>query len=334
MVSADLGGGRRGAAHADPAADQGAEHGEEAPGVVLDRAGVGAVRRDLAVAVQQHVPRHRHVVEAEPAVVHAEQAGLGAGVADGHAGQRVAVRVADRHQPRVYAVPPPAGDQLREDHGHPAVPGRVADVVLAGRLVRGVQVEGLRPRVVRAGGAQLLDVGAVAGLGHREAAEDPAGDDVPQVGVVVPPGAEGGDGAAEQAPLHARLDHQRQVDLGQHLGGDDRGAHVGAAAVLGGEGRRDSQLDGKFAEQPGDPLACLVAGLAVHREETRVEVVAVRVADGGPRAVEHVPQVGEVDMIRHCPPSVSGHMRTGRTRSRIPAPAVTKVGRNRHRFVV
>ena len=190
----------------------------------------------------------------------------------------------------------PLGDQLREDHRHPPVAGGVADVVLAGRLVRGVQVEGLRLRVVRAGGAQLLDVGAVAGLGHREAAEDLAGDDVPQVGVVVPLGAERGDRAAEEAPLHARLDHQRQVDLRQHLGGDDRAADVGPAAVLGGEGRRDAQLDGELVQQPGDPLPCLVTGLAVHRQEARVEVLAVRVADLRPRPVEHFLQAGEVDV--------------------------------------
>src|ERR687892_635570 len=47
-----------------------------------------------------------------------------------------------------------AGDQLGEHHRHPAVLGRVADVVLAGRLVRRVQVEGLRLGVVGAGRPQ------------------------------------------------------------------------------------------------------------------------------------------------------------------------------------
>ena len=45
-------------------------------------------------------------------------------------------------------------------------------------------------------------------------------------------GAEVLDGAAEQAPLHAGLDHQRQVAHRQHLDLGDRGADVAVAAVL------------------------------------------------------------------------------------------------------
>ena len=103
--------------------------------------GVGAVLGDLAVAVEQHVARHPHVVEGQPAVVDAVEPGLRAVVPDGDAGHRVAVVVADRHQPGVHAVVLALGDQLGEDDGHPAVLGGVADVVLAGGLVRGVQVE-------------------------------------------------------------------------------------------------------------------------------------------------------------------------------------------------
>ena len=43
-----------------------------------------------------------------------------------------------------------AGDELREDNGHPAVLGGIADVVLPGGLVRGVQVEFFGFRVVGA----------------------------------------------------------------------------------------------------------------------------------------------------------------------------------------
>ncbi len=48
-------------------------------------------------------------------------------------------------------------------------------------------------------------------------AEQLAGDDVGEVGVVVARGAEVQHRAAEQAPLHARLDEQRQVAEGEHL---------------------------------------------------------------------------------------------------------------------
>jgi hypothetical protein len=97
---------------------------------------------------------------------------------------------------------------VREDDGHPAVLGRVADVVLAGGLVRGVQVEGLRRGVVGAGRAQLLDVGAVAGLGHGEAAGQVEAHDVAEVLVVLALAAQQLQRAAEQAPLDAGLDHQ------------------------------------------------------------------------------------------------------------------------------
>ena len=58
----------------------------------------------------------------------------------------------------------------------------------------------------------------------------------------------------------------------------------------------DPQLDGELVQQPGDPFACLIDGLAVYREEALIEVVAVRVPDCGPRSVEHLLQAGEVDV--------------------------------------
>src|SRR3954451_13187689 len=76
-------------------ADQRPQHGEEAAGLVLDQAGVGAVLGHLAVAVEQHVPGDLHVVEGQPSVVDAEQAGLGAVVTDRDTRHRVALLVAD-----------------------------------------------------------------------------------------------------------------------------------------------------------------------------------------------------------------------------------------------
>ena len=124
------------------------------------------------------------------------------------------------------------GDQLGEDDRHPAVLGRVADVVLAGGLVRGVQVEDLGRGVVGARRPQLLDVGAVAGLGHREAAGQVEAHDVAQVLVVLALGAQQLQRAAEQAPLDAGLDHDRQVAEREHLDRGDRAAGVVLAAVL------------------------------------------------------------------------------------------------------
>ena len=69
------------------------------------------------------------------------------------------------------------------------------------------------------------------------------------VRLVVTLGAEVFDGPAEQAPLHAGLDHQRQIGHRQHLDLGDRRADVAVAAVfllepvLGGAvGRHDLHL--------------------------------------------------------------------------------------------
>src|SRR3954452_22058115 len=188
------------------------------------------------------------------------------------------------------------GDQLGEHDRHPAVLGGVPDVVLACGLVRGVQVEGPRRRVVGAGGAQLLHVGAVPGLGHREAPGQREAHDVGQVGVVVPPGAEQLDGAAEQAPLDAGLDHQREVAEGEHLDGGDRAAGVVLAAVLLREAEPDAAGAGQLRRQPGDPLPRLLHRLAVDRRVLGVaEVLAGVAADVGPAAVQDLLDPGRVD---------------------------------------
>ena len=72
----------------------------------------------------------------------------------------------------------------------------------------------------------------MTGLGHREAAEQLEVDELLHVGLVMALGAEVLDRAAEQAPLHAGLDHQRQVGHGEHLDLRDGGADVAVAAVL------------------------------------------------------------------------------------------------------
>jgi hypothetical protein len=264
-LQGDLGGGAGRTTHADPAAHQGAEHGEEPPGGVLDGGGVRAVRRHLGVAVEQGVARHGDVVEGQPPVVHPVEPGLGTVVGDGHPVAVPAVRVADGHQPGVHPVGPPAADQLGEHHRQPAVAGGVADVVLARAIVRGVQVEGLGGRVVGRGGAQVLHVGAVAGLGHGEAARHGHRDDVGDERGVVALGAQRLHGPAEQTPLHARLHHQGQVGEGQHLDGGDRPAEVPAAAVPGVEAEPGLTGGGEVVGQAGDPGAGGLGVLAVDR---------------------------------------------------------------------
>ena len=200
---------------------------------ILDRRGVGAVLGDVGVLVQQVLPRNADVVELDAAVVDAGQSALVVAVRRRHAGQVVALVVADRHHEAVHAVAfAVRGDQLRENGCHPGGFGGTADVVLARGAGGGVDDELLRRRVVGRGGLQGLHVAAVAGLGHREAAEQVEVDDLLYVRLVMALGAEVLDGAAEQAPLHAGLDHQRQVGHRQHLDLGDRRADVPVAAVL------------------------------------------------------------------------------------------------------
>ena len=203
------------------------------------------------------------MVEGQPPVVNAVEAGLGPVVGDGHPVTVPPVLVADGYQPGVHAVRLPTADELAEHHRHAAVTGGVADVVLAGALVRRVQVEGLGVRVVGARGAQVLHVGAVPGLGHRETARHRHRDDVRNERGVVTLGAQSLHGTAEQAPLHARLDHQRQVGEGQHLDRDHRRAEVAPAAVAGVEAERGLPRRREVVREPGCPRPSGLGVLAV-----------------------------------------------------------------------
>ena len=83
--------------------------------------------------------------------------------------------VAYRHEHGVHAVSRwltvvAVGEQLGEDDSHAAVARSVADVVLDGVVVRCVHDELVGRRVVRRCRADRLHIGAVTGLGHREAA--------------------------------------------------------------------------------------------------------------------------------------------------------------------
>ena len=146
-------GAHRAARDADAAADERAEHGEEAAVLALDRARVRAVLGDGAVAVEQVLARHAHAAERQPAVVDAVEPLLVPVVGDLDAREHRAVVVAQRDEDRVHAVPfgrvgRRRRVELHEHRRHPPVAGGVADVVLARRLGRGVDDElaGVRRR--------------------------------------------------------------------------------------------------------------------------------------------------------------------------------------------
>ncbi len=252
----DLGDVDPGAADADPALDQRAEHGEEAPVRVLDRARVDAFGGDVGEPVEQRLARHPYAVEPDAAVVDAVEAHLASVVLDADAGHDPAAGP-ERHEERVHALGRAVHLQLGEDDGQFGVAGGVADVVLARPVVGGGEDELLSPGVVPGDGAERLDVGAVAALGHREAAHQAPGDQVRQMGRVVALGAQVQDRAAEEPELHAALHQDRQVAEGQRLERGDRGPDVTAPAVLAREahaglprrGHRDHDLAHPFAER-------------------------------------------------------------------------------------
>ena len=163
--------------------------------------------------------------------------------------------------------------ELGEDDGELGVGRGVADVVLVGLgPVRGDH-ELARLGVVRRDRAERLHVGAVAGLGHREAAHHLPGDQVGEVLLVVPRGPELEDRPAEQPELDADLDQHRQVAEGQRLEGRERRPDVTPAAVLlreahaglaGGRHLEDDLLDPLPERRPVERL-----GLLEDRRRTR-----------------------------------------------------------------
>ena len=204
-----------------------------------------AVRGHLAVPVQQVLARHPHVVEHDPAVVHAVEAHLAAAVGQGDAGQGVPRLVADGHEHRVHAVALglAAGRravELHEHRRHAPVARGVADVVLARRLGRRVDDELLGGRVVGRRRVDRLDVGAVTGLGHREAAQQLALDDraLRELPIVVAAPTREVEVLVLQRVLHlVRDDHALH---GQALGALERDHQLAGLGVVEG---RDLLLD-------------------------------------------------------------------------------------------
>ena len=295
--------GRRAGRGADgnAAADQRAQHGEEAAVARLDRRGIIAPLVDVAEAVEQVFAGDADVVEQDRAVVDARQAALVPVVADGHPRHRVAVLVADGDQDAVHAVGfgrivvgvggAARGVQLREHRRHAAVAGGVADVRLLRRGAGGVDDELVGLRVVRRGGLQVLHVGPVAALGHGEAAEQVQVDDLRhQVHVAV--AAERLDGAAEQPPLHARLHHHSEVGVADHFHAGQGRADFAGAAVGGAEHALGHARVAEPFQAGEDGVAGLVEGQAdLGAEEFVVERGAHALAIFRVLAVEELLQV-------------------------------------------
>ena len=207
--------GRRtgGRGDADPSADECAQHGEESLVLILDGRGVGAVGVDVRIFVEQVGARHPHVVEHNAPVVDSGEAAFVSAVAGGDAGQIIARRVPDgyheaMHSPAGCLFARPAGDELSENRGHGGVLRGATNVVLTCQRALRVQNEVAGLVVVGGDGLQGLNVGTMAGLGHAETSEYVQIDQRYYVLLVMSCGAEVFDGTAEQAPLHAGLDHE------------------------------------------------------------------------------------------------------------------------------
>ena len=124
------------------------------------------------------------------------------------------------------------------------------------------------------------------GFGHAERAEQFEVDEVGDVALVVACGAQVLHRTAEQAPLDARLHHERRVRVTQHLDADDRPADVAGTTVLGAEARRRKVLRGQLLHL-GEDLR--PRGTQVERgigEVGTVQCDAQLVADVLPPAVQ------------------------------------------------
>ncbi len=162
-----------------------------------------------------------------------------------------------------------------------------------------VMTNSSRRRVVRRHRAERLHVGAVPGLGHREAAHQLAGHQVGDVGVVVGLGAELEDRSAEQAELHPHLHQHREVSEGERLERSDRGTDVAPTPVLRGETHPGLAGRGHRDHEVADPVAEVVGRhrLRVHEHVGGLgEIGAHQLPDLGVLAVEEGRECGDVDV--------------------------------------
>jgi hypothetical protein len=124
--------------------------------------------------------------------------------------------------------------------------------------VRGVDDELAALGVVGGGRLDRLDVRAVAGLGHREAARQLHRRDPAEVALVVLSRAEVKDGAAEQPELDPALDEQREIAERERLERGDRAADVVHAAELRRVAEPGAPVGGERSGPLGDEPPVLV----------------------------------------------------------------------------
>ena len=107
-------------------------------------------------------------------------------------------------------------------------------------------------------------------------------------------GAQGLQGATEQAPLHAGLDHQRQVDEPEHLVERHRAADVVLAAVrLLEAASRQVPAGEHLGPLQGDRPLGLPVQVADRPAPLGRQLLAHRGPHVGPPAVDDAAQVGE-----------------------------------------
>lgn len=208
------------------------------------------------------------------------------------------------------------GPELDEHRGHPTVARRVADVVLARGLGGRVDHELVGGRVVGGGGVHRLHVGTVTGLRHGEATRQRQVHHTREVLGVLLGAPERLDGAAEQTPLHAALDLQREVGEGEHLEGDDRPADVPAAALGDREAVHSVALGGQDFEHLPDPRT---VGLRV---EARFDAKIPDVLPGPDPVPQRVPPA-----VEGAPDGVRG---VGADAGRVGSGRGTRRRRGRH----
>ena len=246
MVRADLTGAQPCQGDTHPTTHQGSQHGEEAPGGTGDGARVGAIGGDLGKAVQQILPGNPHLVEPDTPVVDTVETELLATVLDANTRADAAVVLADRHQESMDPVARVVDDELGKDGGQTTVERGVADVVLAGTIVRCVDDELLGSGIVAGHGLELRDVRAVPGLGHRKAAGQLQASNLRQIALeLVLRIAELQDRAAKKTELDSKLDEHTEVVESEGLEDGHKGAEIPGAAIR----RRKAQRAEPFGGQ-------------------------------------------------------------------------------------
>jgi hypothetical protein len=140
------------------------------------------------------------------------------------------VLVAQGDDEHMNAVALTSDLELREDRRHPPVARGVADVLLAGLVIRRIDHKLVVLAVVGRGRPEVLDIRSVAGLGDREAAGQLQGGDRPEVafapGSPSPPNSFGKPGpvslSAASALAHSST-RRRYSSVGSAIGGANSG---------------------------------------------------------------------------------------------------------------